>query len=405
MRKLSQFLTDDQIAKVRAPLQEAHWLPNVSYTSQDFFKFEAESLFSKTWMSIGFDFEAEHPGDAHPITVLGDLPLVMVRDEAGALRVFHNVCPHDSSKAVFQDAKGLSKIVGQYHGWVWNLDGTLRDATLFDGTEGPHTLPDRDANLKEVRSSVWNNTVFVNLSGDAAPFADYIAPVEELYGDMDLSDIKPGLTKKGDEVFVERAIIESNWKSVYENFAINVYHEGFVHPGYKAAPNVPRVTSDGRKTYEEIDDRGYQGLRFTSTEADLAYGLPRSPMLPMKDGSSPDKHTIMSLYPNTNISVAPNYMLVTVLTPHAPDRTAYDSMMLLPSEVAHRSKYAKQREYLLTVDWAIARDEDGAVLKTVQAGRHSPAFDQHFIVPFWGAMCRSFCNRVLDDLERSEQCR
>ncbi len=403
MRKLSQLLTENQIAKVRAPLENSYWLPNIAYTSGDFFRLETENLFSKTWMSIGFASEAEYPGDAHPLTVLGHLPLVMVRDEAGRLRVFHNVCPHDGSKAVFGDAKGLGRIVGQYHGWVWNLDGTLRDATLFDGTKGPHGLPDRDADLKEVRSCVWNNTVFVNLSGDACPFADYIAPVEDLYRDMDLSDIKPGLTKEGDQVFIERAVIESNWKSVYENFAINVYHEGFVHRGYKAAPNVPRVTDDGKKTYEEIDDRGYQGLRFTSTEADLAYGLVRSPVLSMKDGSVPDFHTIMSLYPNTNISVAPNYMLITVLTPQAPDRTAYDSMMLLPSDVAQQSKYARQREHLLTVDWAIARDEDGAVLKTVQAGRHSPAFDQHFIVPFWGAMCRSFCNRILDDLERSEE--
>ncbi len=402
MKELSQLLTEQQIAKVRAPLQDSYWLPNISFKSHAFFELEAKKLFSRTWMSIGFSFEAEYPGDAHPVTVLGNVPLVMVRDEAGALRVFHNVCPHDCSKAVFGDAKGLSRIVGQYHGWVWNLDGTLRNATLFDGTKGPHTLPDRDANLKEVRSCVWNNTVFVNLSGEACPFADYIAPVEDLYSDIDLSDLKPGRTKEGDQVFVERAIIESNWKSVYENFAINVYHEGFVHEGYKAAPNVPRVTDDGEKTYEEIDDRGYQGLRFTGAEADLAYGLARSPMLPMKDGGVPNKHTIMSLYPNTNISVAPNNMLITVLTPQAPDRTAYDSMMLLPSDVAHQSKFAKQREYLLTVDWAIARDEDGAVLKTVQAGRHSPAFDQHFIVPFWGAMCHSFCNRILDDLERSD---
>ncbi len=403
MTRLSQLLTESQIAKVRAPLEECHWLPNVAYTSEAFFRLEAEALFSKTWMSIGFACEAAYPGDAYPVTVLGKLPLVMVRDEVGRLRVFHNVCPHDCSKAVFGDAKGLSRIVGQYHGWVWNLDGTLRDATLFDGTRGPHRLSDRDADLKEVRSRVWNDTVFVNLSGDACSFDEYIAPVEELYGAMDLSDITPGLNKAGDQVFIERAVIESNWKSVYENFAINVYHEGFVHAGYKAAPNVPRVTEAGVKTYEEIDDRGYQGLRFTGAAADLAYGLPRSPAIPMKDGGVPDKHTIMSLYPNTNISVAPNSMLITVLTPQAPDRTAYDSMMLLPRDVAQQSRYAQQREYMLTVDWAIARDEDGAVLKSVQAGRHSPAFDQHFIVPFWGAMCRSFCNRVLDDLERSER--
>ena len=400
MSTLRDFLTNEQIEKVRGPLDQCYWLPNIAFTSKAFFKFESDKLFSNTWMSVGFAPEVPYFGDAHPFTVLGNLPLVLVRDETGQLRVFHNVCPHDGCKAIFSDEKGLSRIVGQYHGWVWNLDGTLRNATLFDGTEGPHTLPDRDADLKEVRSYVWNDTIFINLSGSACPFKEFIAPVEELYADIDMSDLKPGLTKDGDQVYINRAEFESNWKSVYENFAINVYHEGFVHVGYKVAPNVPRVSSNGEQEYEEIDDRGYQGLRFTSDQADIAYGLARTPMMSLKDGSVPKRNTIMTLYPNTNISVYQNFVLITVLTPQSPDKTNYDSIMLFPKEVAYGAQYSQQRQYLLTEDWSEACREDAVILKKVQECRYSPAFDQHFIVPFWGSMCRSFCNRILDDLEK-----
>ena len=81
-----------------------------------------------------------------------------------------------------------------------------------------------------------------------SPFEDYIAPVEELYLDIDLSNLAPGTTRDGSEVMIDRYTFESNWKSVYENFAINVNHEGFVHEDYKASPNVPRGDT-ARQTY------------------------------------------------------------------------------------------------------------------------------------------------------------
>ena len=39
----------------------------------------------------------------------------------------------------------------------------------------PHSPVD---GLARVRSAVWHRLVFVNLSGDAPEFADYIAPLE-----------------------------------------------------------------------------------------------------------------------------------------------------------------------------------------------------------------------------------
>jgi len=163
--------------------------------------------------------------------------------------------------------------------------------------------------------------------------------------------------------------------------------------------NVARVTRDGERSYEELDDRGYAGLRFTEAEADLAYGLARTPAMPTIDGERLGTNAIMSLYPNTNISVYPNFVLITVLTPHAPDRTDYDSIMLHLHDVATESRWSEQRRYLLTDDWANARTEDAAVLHAVQAGRRSPAFDQHFYAPFWDSMIHRFNQRILDDLE------
>ena len=199
MNKLRDFITEQQIANVRGPSESATWLPNSTFNSSGFFQLEVDKLFSRTWISIGFTDDARDPGDAFPLTTLGGIPLVMVRDEDGKLRVFHNVCPHDGCLAIWSPKKLLSRIVGIYHAWVWNLDGTLRDASLFDGSNRVQTLPDRDADLKEVRSAVWQGTVFVNLSGDAKPFSEYIAPVEEMYADVDLSELVTATTLDGSE--------------------------------------------------------------------------------------------------------------------------------------------------------------------------------------------------------------
>ena len=121
-------------------------------------------------------------------------------------------------------------IHGIYLGWTWNLDGTLRNATLYDGKPGVRSVPqNRNADLREIRSAVWQCTVFINLSGDAQSFKDCIAPVEDLYANVDLSTLTPGTSKDGTEVVIDRYTFESNWKSVYENFGININHEGFVH--------------------------------------------------------------------------------------------------------------------------------------------------------------------------------
>ena len=61
-------------------------------------------------------------------THLGDLPVVIVRDTGGALRAFANVCRHRGSEVVLECAGNRKTLQCHYHGWTYNLDGTLRTA-------------------------------------------------------------------------------------------------------------------------------------------------------------------------------------------------------------------------------------------------------------------------------------
>ena len=81
-------------------------LPAEVYTSQDFFDIEQRRLFPRAWVGIAFDTGVPAPGDAIPLTVCG-LPVILVRDHGGEVRVLHNVCRHRATIVLERAARGL----------------------------------------------------------------------------------------------------------------------------------------------------------------------------------------------------------------------------------------------------------------------------------------------------------
>ena len=74
-------------------------------------------------------------GDYLTIDVVGERALI-VRGKDGVIRGFHNICRHRGSRVV-ADEQGNCRnaLVCPFHGWVYNLDGTLR------GAARPHSFP------------------------------------------------------------------------------------------------------------------------------------------------------------------------------------------------------------------------------------------------------------------------
>lgn len=397
LSSLDKLFPPTQRAAVRQPIEKARTLPRAAFVDEAFYRLEQRSIFFNGWMSLGFAAEVPSPGDLLP-RVLAGAPLLLTRDIDGELHVLHNVCPRDNCLAVLEPARGLSEIVGPYHGWRWRLNGALIDATLYDGTCREHSFDDGRFDLQPVHHAIWQGVVFVNFAGDPESFDSYIAPVTELYANVDLSPLGTALSASG-QAATTWLHFDANWKTVYDNFAININHEAFVHPLYDRAPNVPRVDQNGNRQFEEIDDRGYQGLRFRQTEAEQIYGPPTTPVLHRHDGSPLDEYTIMTLYPNTNISLFPDHLCISVLLPDGPAATDYLTGCRLIGDKATLADYAELRTGLLGA-WLGAAEEDARICAAVQAGRESPAFDQHLFVPFWERLYHSFSQRIVNDLER-----
>ena len=103
-------------------------LPAWAYHSRALFALERDKLFLTHWQIVGHISNLPTPGDWLTIDMLGERAVVM-RGKDGVVRAFHNLCRHRGARVV--DGKSghcKGAIVCPFHGWVYNLDGTLRGA-------------------------------------------------------------------------------------------------------------------------------------------------------------------------------------------------------------------------------------------------------------------------------------
>ena len=163
-------IAPELLQRINNETGKATGLPNLAYTSPAFFDQERRKLFAETWTCLGQACTVPAPGDVVPVNLLG-VPLIMVRDAAAEIRVFHNVCSHRGNELVWEACSVRKYISCPYHGWTYDLEGNLRRTPHIGGT-GKHETegftPDAHG-LRPVRAAVWLDLVFVNLSETAPP--------------------------------------------------------------------------------------------------------------------------------------------------------------------------------------------------------------------------------------------
>ena len=85
--------TGEGLTPSRAPIHQARHLPGYIYASPEVLRLEKEKFFMKDWLCMARVEEIENPGDYMTFRVV-DEPVIIARDENGALNAFANVCRH-----------------------------------------------------------------------------------------------------------------------------------------------------------------------------------------------------------------------------------------------------------------------------------------------------------------------
>jgi len=153
-------------------------LPAKSYTDQQFWEIECNTVLADGWLFVGFVHEFLNSGDIIPISIAGK-PILLVKNNKGKITAFHNVCSHRCLKLV-DEKKNVGKIIRcPYHSWAYDLDGKLKASPHFGGTDQhiPKGFNPSDHGLKPIRIHIWHDWIFINLNGKAKKFEEYAKPL------------------------------------------------------------------------------------------------------------------------------------------------------------------------------------------------------------------------------------
>src|SRR5437763_17168643 len=110
-------------------LSEAMTLPQCYYTDPDLFQREMQAIHFDMWLCAGRTNQIPNAGD-YFVRQIAHAGIIIVRDEQGGIRAFHNVCRHRGPLLWKQESGTFGgRIQCGYHGWTYKLDGALAAAT------------------------------------------------------------------------------------------------------------------------------------------------------------------------------------------------------------------------------------------------------------------------------------
>lgn len=350
--------------RILQPIEKASGLPNQAYTSDAFFNHERDQVLGRSWAGLWFASDLPKKGQVKPVDFMG-LPLVILRNRQGEIKVFHNVCSHRGMILVHEEMEVQGALRCKYHSWSYNLDGELKGTPHLGGI-GKQKIDGFnhcEHGLKPVRSAVWMDVIFINLSGDAPAFEDYIRPLTEKWetflGNTGLERMKPAVNGKGLQID-----LKSNWKLAVENYCES-YHLPWIHPSLN--------------TYSRLEDHYHimygdhfagQGSYAYRLSDEVGTALPRFPEWP---GDKLEQAEYVAFYPNVLLGIQADHSFAMIVEPKSCDRSLEHLRLYYVGEEAIDDRHAASRNATLE-SWRVVFAEDIDAAEGMQRGRHSPGF-------------------------------
>jgi phenylpropionate dioxygenase-like ring-hydroxylating dioxygenase large terminal subunit len=284
------------IANVSEPFETARAMPPSVYSSEEFLEAELDEVFSREWVCVGRASALAKPGDYVAYELAGE-PIIVLRDNEGTLRAMSNVCRHRMS-TMLEGAGNRRAIVCPYHGWSYNLDGSLRAAPAMELNRG---FCKEDYKLPQIRCEEWLGWVMVTLEPDAPSAASRLQEVSELIDDFQMETYV--------ETFRETLVWDTNWKILAENF-MESYHLPVCHSG----------TIGGlSKLGEMICPPGRRAFNYHTILKDdtlkIALAHPDNTRL---KGDRRRTTFLLAVYPSLLVTLTPGYFWYLSLHPRGP---------------------------------------------------------------------------------------
>jgi Rieske 2Fe-2S family protein len=349
-------------------------LPAAWYYDQKQYERELARVWYRNWVYVARSSEVARPR-AYMTFSLGDQKLLLVRDEEGILRGFHNTCRHRGAVLCTEPQGTLrsSAVVCPYHAWSYGLNGDLRRTT---SKSMPSGFALEDHGLYRIKVAEWRGFIFVCLSDDPPSLADTFGHTFSRLDRWPLEDLAIA--------HVTTKTVECNWKVFWENFSECLHCPG-IHP--KLSQLVPIFSRgivrerDDPNWKAHADDRNpyYKGgLRADATGFSMNGKLTAAPFPGLSDEDRALGQIYMTGRPSTFFAAHADYVRTVRIYPLGPERTELRAEYLF-APGALQSEDFDLRNAVEFADMVMS--EDAGICELNQRGLRSIRHDAGILMP------------------------
>jgi choline monooxygenase len=337
--------------KVRAfdpdlPLERASTIPASWYRDADIYDAEREAVFSRCWLAAGLLSQVAEPESFLTEWIAGQ-PLLVVCDQQGQLRSFHNICRHRAAPLQTAPCGKASRLRCRYHGWTYDLAGNLRGVPEFDGVEN---FCREENGLTPLAVDTWGPYAWVHSNPVSLPLRQFLAPLPEQLARTGMESLR----------FVERRTYElaCNWKVFVDNYLDGGYHVHTVHPGLAGVLDYAAY----RIEVAEHTSSQISPLRSASSQESQTVGQVRAG----------DNAYYCYVFPNLMLNVYQGYMDVNIVLPLDAERCHVLMDFFFDVYEGTESSQGVQDSIRVAdkIQW-----EDISICEEVQRGLNSRAFE------------------------------
>ena len=327
-----------------------------AYTDETRFTEERHAVFFESPIAIALSLELPEAGDFQTQTVMG-VPLLLTRDRDMKVHCFINVCRHRGAKVCLQDKGHQTRFSCPYHAWTYSNQGELI------GIYGEDSFGEVDRammGLTELACEERAGVIFACLTpGRAFDIDDWLGEFAEKLADQKLADW---------HLYTERFLDGSGWKATMDGY-LEVYHHDSVH-GKTVGPHTVgnllvhdtwgahQRMAFARKNIQELNDR------------------------PPESWDNPESfiRVVHSVFPNLSISaILGGQCLVGFIYPGETSTTTVTRQLILSASVPKSDDEQTAVETFSQMTLQAVRDEDYALVATVQGALNSGANDSFLI--------------------------
>ncbi len=351
-------------------------IPYGVYTDPGVYQEEQQKVFrGPVWNFVGLEQEIPNVGDFRTIYI-GETPVIVVRDDAGNVRVMVNRCAHRGNLVCVKTDGHAKELTCVYHNWRYDLQGRLINVAFGKGVDGKGGMPEdfepRKFGLQNLKTHTHAGLIFASFSDNPVAFQAFLG------GEM-LENMERVVGREMVLLGTYTQYMPNNWKLYMENVR-DSYHASILHM-FQATFRMNRLSMKGGI---KLSDNGWHHISYSIAETDREERQYNSKtLLSVKDGyllSDPrlvdmwqefDCGTtlaIQSTFPNFVVQQIYNSIALRLCVPRGPEECELMWWILGSADDTKEQREARVRQSNLVGPGGLISMEDGVVGGWVQRG-------------------------------------